>query len=453
MPLKIICYNCSQKLDVSEVAPFTKIQCPVCEVPIIVPKPFGNLLLEENLGEGTLTQVYRAMDITLDREIAVKVLKKEFVDADLSQAFINEARSSSAINHPSIIPIYSCGEMEDKPYIIMQYMEGLSLKHKLKKGILLPIPDICRYFSEAAAGLEFAGVQGVSHGNIKPSNIFLDMDANIKVGDFGLTRIIETSQPLYQNNTLSPLVTLEMSYYLSPEQISTGKHDLTSDIFSFGATLYHVLTGSPPYTRDSAIENIRAHFEGPPKPPVELRSDVPEELNKLIIDMLSIYPSNRPRSFREVQDCLTKITSSINISEKKDDASARDVERPLIERKIPSIRQVASQEEQVKRTNRGKTQQPIVVRDADDSTEADRDGVDKTPAGILEEEGHSILYSLLYYVPIVIIVLSLILFIAHTRNIPIYNRTLRPYVEKILGIESQSDASESTPLKVKPLQK
>jgi DNA-directed RNA polymerase subunit RPC12/RpoP len=123
--LKISCYHCGQKLDVGELEPFSRIACPVCNTRIIVPKPFGNLLLEENLGAGLMADVFRAMDITLDRDIAVKVLRPEFSrDSDVSRQFISEARSASAINHPNIIPIYSCGEMDEMTYIIMQFMEG-----------------------------------------------------------------------------------------------------------------------------------------------------------------------------------------------------------------------------------------------------------------------------------------------------------------------------------------
>ena len=110
--IKIRCFKCHSKLDVTDIKAFSKINCPACKCELIVPKPFGNLLLEENIGEGDLATVYRSIDLTLDREIAIKALKKEFSKkSDTREAFIKKARAASAINHPNVIPIYSCGEM------------------------------------------------------------------------------------------------------------------------------------------------------------------------------------------------------------------------------------------------------------------------------------------------------------------------------------------------------
>ena len=189
--VKIGCYHCQQKLDVSEVEAFTRISCPNCETELIVPRPFGELLLEEDIGSGSICHVYRSMDLTLDREIAVKILSQEYAEREgVATDFISEARSTSAINHPNVVPIFTCGEMEGKTYFTMQFMSGRSLKERINGLKSNAERDVAQWFREAAQGLESAYVQGVMNRDIKPSNILLDIDGNIKVADFGLTAAV-----------------------------------------------------------------------------------------------------------------------------------------------------------------------------------------------------------------------------------------------------------------------
>ena len=228
MSLKISCFGCSQKLDLSEMKPFSRIKCPVCSVEIIVPKPFGNILLEEDLGSGTLAHVYRSMDVTLDREVALKVVNDD-IDKEMSDKFISEARKASNLNHPNVIPIYSCGEMDEHDFITMQYMDGGTLKRKLSKGVP-DKKDALRWMLETAKGLETAYIADVFHYNITPATIFLDSDGNIKIGDFGLSRIAHISEPLLDGDDLHELITLELSHYISPEKLSSGEQEITGDI-------------------------------------------------------------------------------------------------------------------------------------------------------------------------------------------------------------------------------
>ncbi len=305
--MKIQCYGCGQKLDVSELAPFSVIPCPVCSTSLIVPKTFGELLLEEKLGEGTMATVYRAMDLTLDREIAVKVLLDEHAGTPhTSEGFINEARIASAINHPHVIPIYSCGEIEGRSYIVMQYMGGRSLAARLadEKGPPV-VQQILRCWVEAAKGLEGAHLHGVLHGDVKPSNILLDPDGNVKVADFGLSSIVYPDDPLdYQADGFSmPLV---RSRYVSPEQVTTGMHDVLSDIYSLGCTMYEALTGKPPFDSDDPRENLRRRFRGAPDSPATVNPEIPGAISELILQMLSVYPSERPGSYAAIANEVKK---------------------------------------------------------------------------------------------------------------------------------------------------
>ncbi len=420
--LKICCYKCGQKLDLSELAPFEKINCPVCQVTIIVPKPFGSMLLEENLGEGTMATVYRAMDITLDREVAVKVLNTEWFNSEIGRSFINEARSASAVNHPNVIPIYSCGEMEGQIYITMQYMEGGSLLRQAESSERPTGRSICKWIAETARGLDSAAIHGVEHHNIKPANVFLDADGNVKVGDFGIGQIIDEGDPLFDNNKVSPRVTLEMSYYLSPEKISTGKEDIAGDIYSLGATMYHVVCGQPPFNSRDVNENIRARFEGPPPEPKTLHPELDDELNQLLQKMLSIYPSERPRSYSDLSRKLDGIRRRLK-NERPDDGTDIDIGRTL----------------------REDHQQPLVRADA--SPKAGRvitisgNGQDDYD----EEDEVGLMHTLLRLIPLVVIALAILLVIAHKKNWPIYNDTIRPMIEKLIGEPAGEPVDEEVP--------
>ncbi len=332
--LKISCFGCGQKLDVSELEPFVKVPCPSCDTELIIPRPFDSYLLEERLDRTRMTTVYRAMDLALDREICVKVLNPEFArTAETASLFINEASMASAINHPNVVPIYTCGETEGQPYIVMQFMPRGGLdKYYLFNGPGLPEQDVCHWHLEAAKGLESAYNHGILHHDLRPSNILLDFDNNVKVADFGLARVICGNQPLVdrENGDECP-VTAEEAAFISPERISTGREDVRGDIYSFGASIYFLLTGRPPFAGESAHEVINARFGGDPPPPREYRKDISPKLDELVSCMLAVYPRERPRSYREVVAELTSIVGDAPVPTVVigDDAAGLPIAQPV----------------------------------------------------------------------------------------------------------------------------
>jgi serine/threonine-protein kinase len=306
--IKISCHGCSQKLDVTDLAPFIKILCPSCQTELIIPLPFGNLLFEENLGVGEIATVYRSMDMTLDREVAVKVLSPRFAkDQQIQDDFIKEARTASTINHPNIIPIYSCGEMEGKPYLVMQFMEGGNLLKFTKPSRKAEINEMCGWFLDAAKGLESAAVHGVLHRDVSPNNIFRDADGNVKIGDLGLFRAIYGEEPLMDNGQPAGGITLRHAYYVSPERITSGTADVKADIYSFGATMYHVATGQLPFDGEDVGSVLQARMEGLPQAPNTIRGDIAQPLSDVIMKCLSVYPSDRPTSYAEIADVLSEM--------------------------------------------------------------------------------------------------------------------------------------------------
>ncbi|MBO7146487.1 MAG: serine/threonine protein kinase [Lentisphaeria bacterium] len=321
--IKIFCHKCQQKLDVTGIEPFSKIECPVCNEMLIIPKWFGQYLLEEPCGIGGMSNVYRALDVTLDREVAIKILNEEILpESERSNIFLNEARTTATINHYSVIPIYTCGIYEKQTYIVMQFMRGGTLETKLELSEEpLPCEDVAQWIHDVAEGLESAMRHGIVHHDIKPANIMLDEDGNAKIGDFGIAQsLLEAADNAVNSTTdtwVSPL-------YVSPEKISTGKETQAGDIYSLGATFYHLLTGVPPFMHEHLEELIWCRTRENPKPPIQLRHDIPPVLNALIISMMHRYPEQRP-SYTEI---IKVLSSYLNNTDTVPIALLRDIPLP-----------------------------------------------------------------------------------------------------------------------------
>ena len=298
--LKISCHNCMQKLDVTSLTPFSHISCPSCGAGLIVPEWFDDYLLEEPGGAGGIAMVYRALDLALDREVAIKILKPEIAcDAARSELFLREARTAATINHYAVVPIYTCGVFEEKPYIIMQYMAGGSLEQKLHQSPdPLPLGQVMRWIYDIASGLENAELHGIIHHDVKPGNILLDVEGNAKIGDFGIAQILSDGLP-GAGNLLSP-------HYVSPEKVRTGEDGVPGDIYSLGATFYHLVTGVTPFRHDDKEELLRMRLTADPAAPHLLRKDVGIELSHLILSMMNRDPEARP-SYKTVTTELNRI--------------------------------------------------------------------------------------------------------------------------------------------------
>lgn len=298
--LKIFCYNCEQKLDLTDMVPFSKIECPSCSSQIIVPRWFDNYLLEEECGEGGMAKVYRGLDLALDREIAIKILNDDIADdAERGKLFLHEARTAATLNHYALLPIYTCGQFEGQPYIVMQFMAGGSLDKELDElthGDNIPVNTIIKWMHDAAEGLDNARRHGIVHHDIKPGNFMLDAESALKVGDFGISQALHDSR----SEEIAELTKLWVSPdYVSPEKVSTGKETYLGDIYSLGATFYHMLAGRPPFDLDNMEELLKAKTVRDPVDIRKLREDIPEGLASLIMSMLSRTPEARP-SYRDV---------------------------------------------------------------------------------------------------------------------------------------------------------
>lgn len=308
--LKVRCPSCSQKLDVSEIEPFTEVTCPACTRPIRVPRRFAGFLLEERIGESHLAEVYRALDTTLDRDVAVKILRDHGpMNATFSERFQAEAKKMAGLMHPRIVPIYSCGDAEGRAYLVMQYLDRFSLARRMREagGEGLPLDFCLDTMQKVAAGLEAAWNRGTLHHHITPENILFDAEGFPKIADFGLANSAWQSGTSVQENLR---FCAPNAAYVSPEKGLTGVRDLKGDLYSFGAVLYHMLSGTPPFPPDRTAEAFEHRREVPP-PAVRRREPVPESVQKLVASLLAADPAQRPAGYGVIQETLEDARKSL----------------------------------------------------------------------------------------------------------------------------------------------
>jgi serine/threonine protein kinase len=290
--LRIFCHQCQQKLDVTNLKSFSKVSCPTCATQLIVPKWFDSYLLEEVCGSGGGSVVYRSLDLTLDREIAIKIFSEKGISPRFTKIFLHEGRVTASLNHPGIVPIYTCGQFEGQCFLVMQYMPNGTMEDQIKQNPKLKIAQVLTWMLEVTNALHAALEAGVVHHDVKPANILLDLDNSAKITDFGLAYALHDVQ---SQSLLSELGSYGSPDYVSPEKVINGCEDNKGDIFSFGVTIYELLTGKKPFkhTReDEDIIDVRA--SAPAVAPHELRPEISLKLSNFVMRMMDEDPARRP---------------------------------------------------------------------------------------------------------------------------------------------------------------
>lgn len=266
----------------------------------------GQFLVEEKIGEGGMGIVYRAHDPTLQRTVAIKRVHPRLKDhKDIREKFLAEARAIAAVNHPNIGQIHAIHDEEELPYLVMEFLPGPSFEELLKERGKLPIESVLEVATSATRALEEARNQGIIHRDIKPSNLITDALGNIKLVDFGLAGSIEEDSSEGTEVVGTP-------QYCSPEQVQGHGTDERSDIYSLGATLYHLLTGEPPYARDSRMDLMIAHVNAPVPEVADVLPEVDTEFAELIQTMMKKGPDQRPENHARVLTQLTAISRRIH---------------------------------------------------------------------------------------------------------------------------------------------
>ena len=283
--LRIICQQCSKHLDVAHLAPFSGITCPECDFEQKVPAKFGNFLLLHELGKGGMGAAYYALDQTLGRYVAVKVMQKSTGDAKGHvDQFLREAKATAALNHRNVVAIYSCGQEKEQPYIVMELVPNGSWEELMKAQQPASEVRSLEVAIDVAQGLEAANEVGLIHGDIKPGNVLFDKNNIGKVVDFGLAHFARQTSGGEVWGT---------PYYIAPEQARGKPTDHRGDIYSLGGTLFHVLAGRPPFEGKTATDVVVARFKQPAPDLAELRPDLQPETCRVVARMLEQKPGRR----------------------------------------------------------------------------------------------------------------------------------------------------------------
>lgn len=266
----------------------------------------------KSIGEGGMANVYLANDKILDRKVAVKVLRGDLSSDDrFIRRFQREALSVSNLSHPNIVEVYDVGEEDGEYYIVMEYIEGKTLKQLLKKRESLTLTEVIDIMTQLTDGIAHAHESYIIHRDIKPQNIMIQDDGRIKITDFGIAMALNATQ-LTQTNSVMGSV-----HYLPPEQASGKGATVKSDIYSMGILMYELLTGTVPFKGDNAVEIALKHMKD--KIPSIRKQDpsIPQSVENILMKATAKNPRNRYDSAREMHDDLVACLTEEHANDKK----------------------------------------------------------------------------------------------------------------------------------------
>jgi eukaryotic-like serine/threonine-protein kinase len=259
------------------------------------------------LGRGGMAEVHRGRDLRLGREVAVKVLRSDLArDPSFQVRFRREAQAAASLNHPAIVAVYDTGEDRTTtgatPYIVMEYVEGETLRDVLRREGPLPAERAMSLAADICGALDFSHRNGIVHRDVKPGNVMITPQGAVKVMDFGIARAVSDSAA----TMTSTAAVIGTAQYLSPEQARGEGVDARSDVYSVGCLLYELVTGTPPFTGDSPVAVAYQHVREDPKLPSSLNPGVPSELDAILLKAMSKNPANRYQSAADMRTDLMR---------------------------------------------------------------------------------------------------------------------------------------------------
>ena len=265
-----------------------------------------------SVGEGGMANVYLALDTILNRKVAVKILRGDLAeDEKFVRRFQREAISASSLNDPNIVEVYDVGEDDGKYFIVMEYVEGKTLKQLIKKRGSLTLPEVVDIMLQLTSAIAHAHESYIIHRDIKPQNVIILEDGRVKIMDFGIAVALNAGE-LTQTNSVMGTV-----YYIPPEQANGGKADIKSDIYSLGILMYELVTGHVPFKGDNPVEVAIKHMNEELPSICEYDPDMPQSIENIILRAAAKNPQNRYSSAKEMHDDLKTALDKERFNEPK----------------------------------------------------------------------------------------------------------------------------------------
>ncbi|GAA3023603.1 Stk1 family PASTA domain-containing Ser/Thr kinase [Actinokineospora globicatena] len=264
----------------------------------------------ETIGYGGMSEVHRGRDVRLSREVAVKVLRQDLArDPQFQERFRREAQNAAALNHPAIVAVYDTGETRIEtgplPYIVMEYVDGRTLRDIVKSEGPLPGQRAMEIMADVCAALDFSHRHGIVHRDVKPANVMITRSGAVKVMDFGIARALADGQVAVTQTS----AVIGTAQYLSPEQARGETVDNRSDVYATGCVLFELLTGEPPFTGDSPVAVAYQHVREDPRPPSALNPRVSPQLDAIVLKAMSKGAANRYQSAAEMRTDIVRVLS------------------------------------------------------------------------------------------------------------------------------------------------
>ncbi|MGD9857798.1 MAG: serine/threonine-protein kinase [Planctomycetaceae bacterium] len=285
-------------------------------------RTLGEFRLLRKLGQGGMAEVWLAEQTSLERRVALKLLKKESMQDPKSVArFQREAASAGGLNHPNIVQVHVVGEEGGQHYIAQEYVKGITLRQLIKKKGPLELALALHIMRQVASALKAAGDAGIVHRDIKPENIMMTGKGEVKVADFGLAQLYGAGEGV---DITQEGMTVGTPLYMSPEQVHGNKLDPRSDIYSFGVTCYHMLSGRPPFEGPTAMSIAVKHVQETARPLAESRPDLPPPVAQIVDRMLAKRPEGRQQNAADLLADIRRAQKSVRgaASDDEHDAAA-----------------------------------------------------------------------------------------------------------------------------------
>lgn len=292
------------------------IACTKCSHPVIVPFELRQFELREVIASGGMGTVYRSFDMMLQRQVAVKLLKREVAeDQAVVESFYREARAGAALNHTNIIHIYTFDKFEGRPYLVMELADHGSLDSRIENETKLPELDVLDVGIKVASALQTALKHNLLHRDIKPGNILFNEDGEPKLVDFGLAKKAEDGDEYEATVWGTP-------YYVAPEKIQRAGEDFASDMYSLGGTLYHAITGHVPFEAETIEQVVAGHVHTHLTAPAQVNREITDATNEAICICLAKKPSERYATYDDLIMALTASRSQLLIQKFREEGSS-----------------------------------------------------------------------------------------------------------------------------------